>query len=170
MDKTVKLFDEWNKEKKNIEHSNIKTKRVSIWEIWICKIWINIGSEISKDDSFQRPVLIIWNYLWGDLVSIIPLSTKYNKNYKSFYIKIENHTKFWLNKPSYLCINQIRTISIKRLIKKINNTKIKWKYKKVLPINFIKEVIKSTFELYIPQQQAGGGTFKMSTTNNYTQN
>jgi len=150
MQKTPKLFDQRNKEKKTIEFSKKKRKRVNIGEIWICKIWINIGSEISKDWKHQRPVLIISNYLWWDLVLVTPMTTKYNKNYEKNLFKITDYQKFWLNKQSFCILNQTKTISIKRLIKKINNITVAWNYITKVPQNIltkIKNLIKEVFYL-----------------------
>jgi len=57
MEKTIELFDSWNKQKKFIEFYKKKIKIVKTWEIWISKVWINIWSEVSKDWEFSRPVL-----------------------------------------------------------------------------------------------------------------
>jgi mRNA-degrading endonuclease toxin of MazEF toxin-antitoxin module len=116
---------------------------VKSWEIWIMKIWINIWSEVSKDDNFTRPVLILSNFLWWDLVWIIPFTTKYNKNYDKFLYEFKNYKKYWLNFKSYLLLNQFKTVSIKRLERKINNKPYKWNNIPLLDIeemNLIKEV------------------------------
>lgn len=95
MKKTNELFNIWNVEKQKIDFSKkINRKRVNVGEIWLCKIGVNIGSEISKDDKFQRPVLVIANFLGGDLVAIIPMSTKYNEQYKKFYFEVPEFEKY----------------------------------------------------------------------------
>ncbi|MFA6090912.1 MAG: type II toxin-antitoxin system PemK/MazF family toxin [Candidatus Gracilibacteria bacterium] len=125
MQKTEELFNIWNDEKQKIDFSKkINRKRVNIGEIWICKIGVNIGSEISKDEKFQRPVLIISNFLGGDLVAILPMSTKFNEKYKEFYLEIENFENYGLNQKTYLLLNHFKTISTKRLVKRINNITI----------------------------------------------
>ncbi len=145
MKKTKEVFDNWNKQKQFIEFFKKKNKSVEIWEIWMTKVWVNIWSEISKDWEFSRPVLIILNYLWWDLIGIIPFTTQYNDNYDKYLLLFENYKDYWLNKKSYLVLNQFKIISIKRLERKIN---AKYYKNKRIPrvnkkqINFIKEKLK----------------------------
>jgi len=139
MEKTKKLFDDWNDKKQDLDFLWNWFKRTIIWEIWICNIWVNIWSEISKDKNFQRPVLIFTKSLWWDLVWVIPFTTKYNKNYSKYLIKIENYKKFWLDYESYLSINNFKIISKKRLVKKINNFK-REKYRQLFSDKFIKKI------------------------------
>ncbi len=147
MEKTKELFDEWNKQKFFIEKYKNKRKFVNIWEIWIIKIWVNIGSEISKDWFFTRPILIMSNFLWWDLVWVIPFTTQYNSNYSEYLLELENFEKYWLNKKSYLVLNQFKIVSMKRLTRLLNSTK-SWKQKvskeKISEIQeyYIKTVIK----------------------------
>jgi len=147
MEKTKKLFDDWNDNKKILEFSWKVNKKVQIWEIWVCNIWINIWSEISKDWKFLRPVLIVNNYMWWDLVSIIPITTKFNKNYSSFLLKVKNHYKLWLSKESYFSLNNFKTISKKRLVYKINNTYKLKKYFKLVNKRLIEKLLDSILEL-----------------------
>ncbi len=134
MKKTKEEFDLWNEEKKKLEFSSSKIKKVKRWEIWLAKIWINIGSEISKDGAFERPVLVVSNHMWWDLVWIVPITTKYNKNCGQFLLKIQNYEKYWLNKQSYLCLNHFKMISAKRLIFRLNWF-YRWNNKKSLVLN-----------------------------------
>ena len=147
MQKTKELFDEWNDKKKDINLLWDGFKKVVIWEIWVCNIWINIGNEISKDWDFLRPVLIVGNYMWGDLVSIIPFTTQYNKKYSKFLLKIKNHYKIWLSKESYLSLNNFKTISKKRLEYKINNTYKINRYFKLVNKNFINIILEKIINL-----------------------
>ena len=57
MHKTPELYNIWNEEKKKLELHE-KPKITHIGEIWLMKIGVNIGNEISKDTHFMRPVLI----------------------------------------------------------------------------------------------------------------
>lgn len=130
MQKTEELFKLWNKEKQDIEKYS-KIKRVKIWEIWLAKIWVNIWSEISKDWKFLRPVLITKNYIWWDLVYVFPISTKYNEKYEKYLLKLIKYNKFWLDYESYILLNQFKSISVKRLVKRLNWFN-RWTYKKRL--------------------------------------
>ena len=119
MKKSEELFNRWNNEKIFIDKF-WKIKRVKNGELWVAKIWVNIWSEISKNWDFVRPVLVVRNHMWGDLISIIPITTKYNDNYSKFLLEIKNYGKYWLSKKSYLSLNNFKTISCKRLVYKIN--------------------------------------------------
>jgi mRNA-degrading endonuclease toxin of MazEF toxin-antitoxin module len=90
------------------------------------KIWVNLWSEVSKDNNFTRPVLVISNFLWWDLVWIIPFTTKYNERYSKFLYELVDYDKYWLNEKSYLLLNQFKTVSIKRLDRLLNNKPYKW--------------------------------------------
>ncbi len=120
MKKTDEIFDLWNGKKKNIE-KEISKKIVKKRQIRLYYVWINIGNEESKDTPFIRPCLIVNNYFRWDLILIIPMTTKINKNLKDIYYQID-WTKYWLNKTSYALCNQIKVISKKRLIRKLNDT------------------------------------------------
>ncbi len=136
MNKTKCIFDAWNTEKQHID-IKWKFKRIKVWEIWLCKIWINIWWEISKDWKFSRPVLVVSNKLWWDLVWVIPITSIYNENNLNSLCKIENHEKYWLNRKSFLILNQFKIISLKRLEMKFN-----WYYRsdRFLPLISLNKV------------------------------
>lgn len=119
-----KSFDDRNEEKKEIHH-NWKLKWVKVWQFWLCKIWMNIGNEMSKwyDFNFQRPVLIVSTFIWWDLVWVIPCSTQPAKNQdmKQFVILFKEWKEHWLDRETNFIINQFRVISIKRLKRLIND-------------------------------------------------
>lgn len=124
MEKTVDLFNSWNKEKINIDNNDKHNLKVKKRQFWLCKIWVNIWSEISKDNKFIRPVLILnTNYRW-DLILVLPLTSSININFKEFYVKID-WKNYWLDKDSYILLNQIKVISKKRLVRKLNDKKNK---------------------------------------------
>jgi len=136
MNKTKSIFDAWNTEKQNI-NLKWKFKRIKVWEIWLCKIWVNIWWEISKDWKFSRPVLVTSNKLWWDLVWVIPLTSIYSEFNKKYLLELESYDKYWLDKKSYLILNQFKIISLKRLGRKLN-----WYYRlnKFLPLISINKV------------------------------
>lgn len=119
MKKTDVIFDLWNGKKKNIEKETSK-KIVKKRQIRLYYVWINVWNEESKDNPFIRPCLIVNNYFRWDLVLIVPMTTKINTNLKDIYYQID-WTKYWLNKTSYVLCNQIKVISKKRLIRKLND-------------------------------------------------
>ncbi|MDD3262218.1 MAG: type II toxin-antitoxin system PemK/MazF family toxin [Candidatus Absconditabacteria bacterium] len=120
MKKTDVIFDLWNGKKKNIEKETSK-KIVKKRQIRLYYVGINVGNEESKDNPFIRPCLIVNNYFRGDLVLIVPMTTKINTNLKDIYYQIDG-TKYGLNKTSYVLCNQIKVISKKRLNRKLNDT------------------------------------------------
>jgi len=119
MEKTEEVFELWNNEKQKID-LKWKIKRVKVWEIWLCKIWINIWWEISKDWMFARPVLVVSSKLWWDLVWVIPVTSVNNENSFNYLLEIDNYEKYWLDRKSYLVLNQFKTISLKRFVRKLN--------------------------------------------------
>ncbi len=119
MEKTKEVFDNWNQQKQIIDLKG-KCKRVKAGEIWLCKIWVNIWWEISKDWKFSRPVLVVSNKLWWDLVWVIPLTTVYRRENDKYLLELENYKKYWLKKKSYLLLNQFKILSLKRLERKLN--------------------------------------------------
>lgn len=119
MEKTQELFDNWNNEKKRIEFWHSK-KIVKIWQIRMSKIWVNIGNEISKDLTFQRPILILKTGIWGDLVTAVPLTSKFNENFKDCLYLLENSEKYGLDSVSYCILNQCKIMSKKRLTRLVN--------------------------------------------------
>lgn len=104
-------FDIWNNLKKKIS-----TDRESIFcnpkEIWWCFLGKNIGSEQDgKNYSFERPVLII-KIFNQDLCRIIPLTSRFRND--------SNHVGIhYLEKDASIIISQMKTISTKRLSRKI---------------------------------------------------
>ncbi len=112
-----KEFDLWNENKKILDIKEFKNIKCDRGEIWICKIGENIGNEISKDNPFIRPILIINSFLNGDLILMFPLTTKYSKTYSQFLFKIDK--EIGLRYDSYIMLNQIRAISKRRLIRRV---------------------------------------------------
>jgi mRNA interferase MazF len=106
----TKNFDGWNEIKKYIQSEKRKVYFRS-GEIRWCSIGVNIGSEIDgKGNSYTRPVLIL--HVIGPLLAlVIPLTTK-NK-------KIPGYYNFdFQGKIMTLCINHIKIISSKRLLRR----------------------------------------------------
>lgn len=149
MEKTIELFDSWNKQKKFIEFYKKKIKIVKPWEIWISKVWINIWSEVSKDWEFSRPVLVISTRLWWDLVWVIPFTTKYNQNYKKYLLEFNDFEKYWLTQKSYIILNQFKIMSLKRLDRKLNDTKKNSIHYPLVDEDILKDISKKLIEIVI---------------------
>jgi len=117
MEKTKDLFLKWWEKKFKIDNSQNKYK-VHKRQFWLYSVWVNIWNEESKDNNFLRPCLILNNYFKWDLILIIPLTSNYNEFLNDIYYKIE-WQKYWLDRDSYLLLNQFKVISKKRLIRRI---------------------------------------------------
>ena len=77
-EKFIKQFDDWSKQKKNLERQN-KKPTIREGEIWWCAIGANVGIEISgKGSGFSRPVLIL-KKLSSDGFIGVPLTSKIKK-------------------------------------------------------------------------------------------
>jgi len=98
-------YSNWNSKKMELQKSNIKY-HVKKRQFWLYYVWLNIWNEESKQEPFLRPCLVINNYLKWDLILIVPLTTKYNKNLDDIFYKIE-WKKYSLDKDSYLLFKSI---------------------------------------------------------------
>lgn len=107
-----KDFDKWNILKKKIENTNLKIF-ANQREIWWCHIGINVGSELcGKNNFFERPILVI-KVFNKNTIKIIPLTSKEKQG--KYYFKLNFN-----NIKSYASLSQIKTISTKRLSRKIS--------------------------------------------------
>lgn len=108
-----KDFDEWNIEKKLAERSD---KQIVFYEreVWWYIAGLNIGVEIDgKHEFFLRPCIIARKFN-KDMALIVPTTTQ-NKDNK-YYYKVSGTEDRNYN----TCLSQIRTISSKRLFRKID--------------------------------------------------
>lgn len=108
---------------------NISLKKGQIW--WF-NVWINVWKEIWKSSPFLRPCLIVSNNCWIWLIWVFPIYWWLKYDNKHIY-KFNDYKKYWLNKESVVLLNHFKTISIKRLVKKIND-------KSWLPLVYKKEL------------------------------
>ncbi len=111
----MKDFDVWNKEKKYIENK-VVNRDLFFYprEIWWCSAGLNIGVESDgKNENFERPMLIIKKFN-ADMVWVLPLTTKEKQN--KYHYKLEHETI-----KSWVILSQIKTISTKRLLRKIGS-------------------------------------------------
>jgi len=146
MEKNKEIFDLWNEKKKEVD-LKWKIKRVKVWEIWLCKIGINIWWEISKDWKFLRPVLITSNKLWLDLVWVIPLTSVYNEFNSNYLLELDYYERYWLDKKSYLVLNQFKIISLKRFTRKLNGYYRLNTFLPLVPVNKIKYYLNKYFSI-----------------------
>lgn len=135
------VFDIWNEDKKKLQ--KIDTKSIpNVWEIWMYKAWVNLGNEISREQPFMSPCIVLNNFVGWDLILIVPLTSK--KHNGRFEIELIEYKSYGLYQQSYVLINQIKPISKKRLIYKINARK-EWDIRIKLVSNSVLETIKLAY-------------------------
>ena len=106
-----KNFSEWSNLKRSI-HGRDRIFRFREREIWWCALGINIGVEIDgKNEAFERPVLII-KRINKDSALVIPLTRKEGPASPPLSIN---------GRRSFVKISQLRTVSSKRLLRKIES-------------------------------------------------
>lgn len=126
-----KDFDEWNIKKKKIDSSDYKEKKFKEGEIWWCSAGLNIGHEIDgKHMTFERPFYILKKCSETMCIGI-PCTTKIKQGKFCYFLKIMNW-EFILN------FSQIKSISTKRLLRKMTNVSTR-----------IESDIKDKFIIYI---------------------
>ena len=107
----TKRFDDWNERSKQLDSLEL----VGFFrerEIWWCALGINIGSEQNGTSAtFERSVLVI-RKIRKDLLLVIPFTTKIAEHPHRMYSESTGT-------PSQLLLDQIRTVSSKRLVRKI---------------------------------------------------
>lgn len=112
-----KDFDDWNKEKKQLEVKGYESLPFHEREIWWCSIGINLGDEQDgKNDLFERPVLIVKKFS-RRLAWVLPMSTKPKEG-------IYYHQLNYDNRTFVVILSQLRLVSTKRFrrfIRKISS-------------------------------------------------
>jgi mRNA interferase MazF len=108
---TQKDFDGWNRLKKQLDARETEVY-VNVREIWWCSFGLNIGTELyGKHELFERPVLVMKVYNRNTL-KIVPL-TSHGQVSKYYSLVILGTME------SYASLTQSKTISTKRLSRKI---------------------------------------------------
>ena len=125
----MKNYNDWHKRKTDIEnHSNEKLFRER--DVWWCSLGQNIGFEQDgKNKKFERPVLVLKKFNKAIYLGV-PLTTKKKENKFHFKIAITN-------KDSFAILSQIRLLSSKRLIRRIeriNKTSVEQVRDKVIGV------------------------------------
>jgi len=107
----MKNFDQWNIAKKHI-HENKHVVYAHPREIWWCALGLNVGAEIDgKNDTFERPVLVMRVYNLETLL-VLPLTSKPRSDTFHAEVKMDDRT-------TWVKLTQTRVISSKRLIRKV---------------------------------------------------
>ena len=105
-----KDFDSWNIKKKQIHRNLFRIAHTR--EVWWCSLGVNVGFEQDdKHEFFERPVLIL-RVFNKEMIWILPVTSTIKES-PFYYDFIFNDLK------QSVMITQIRTISSKRLRRKI---------------------------------------------------
>lgn len=108
----IKDFNGWNIQKQYI-NDTAKELFFNEREIWWCALGVNVGAEIDgKNGKFERPALIL-KYLNKDTALVLPLTTKGKED--PFHVQLQTSKM-----TSFAKISQIKVISYKRLLRKID--------------------------------------------------
>ena len=111
----VKEYVKWNTYKQTLDQKEFASL-FSTREIWWCALGVNIGSEEDgKNESFERPILIL-KKVNGDRVLAIPITSKIANYRNRMNISL-------LGGESQLLFAQMRTVSTKRLLRRIQRVK-----------------------------------------------
>ena len=127
-------FDSWNVQKKK---ANSTERNILFYEreIWWVKLGLNIGAEINgRHELFLRPVIIIRKFN-KDMCLAVPTTTQ-DKTNKYYFDVLGVEAKAYK-----ACLSQVKTISSKRLFRKIDTIN-KDDYNKLL--NKVCQTIKGT--------------------------
>jgi len=106
-----KNFDKWNEVKKST-HFVGETVKAHQREIWRVSFGVNIGVEIDgKHNSYERSAIILRRFN-DDMIWVVPVTSQKKKS--PFYLEfiLEGKT-YWA------ALTQLRTVSTKRLLRKI---------------------------------------------------
>lgn len=108
-----KDFDSWNKEKKIVDRKTINQNLFfREREIWWCSTGLNVGVEADgKNENFERPMLIIKKFN-SEMLWILPLTSREGNIKYHFRLSHGDIT-------SYAILSQIKTISTKRLLRRV---------------------------------------------------
>lgn len=115
-DKTSEVFNKWNRLKIRIHNSEdyLFPKKGEIW-------WISIGQNIDietngKNYSFERPVVVIKVF---NSLSVLVAPTTSKVKHGKYFINFINDK----NKQNSINMSQIRSVSVKRFLRKIGEMK-----------------------------------------------
>jgi mRNA-degrading endonuclease toxin of MazEF toxin-antitoxin module len=148
MEITPELYESWNQKKQELQFAKTKWKLVHPGEFWICNIGVNIGSEISKDEYFQRPVLVLGTHLWWDMIMVVPCSKQHREwPLSQYYIPFPEFADYGLNQHTYFVMNQVKLMSRKRLVKLINNISKHGRDIPILPMSKRNELLEIYYQI-----------------------
>lgn len=87
-------------------------------DLWMC----DLGKNEAGVQSGYRPVFIVSNdknNMYSSTVNVIPLTTKINKRNLPIHIQVWDYEKYGLDAPSTIMVEQITTVNMNNLDRKI---------------------------------------------------
>jgi len=112
-------FTEWTKLKIKIHIAATKPVYFKEREIWWASLGANIGFEQDgANEQFERPVLVLKKFN-KDTLWVVPLTRAQMTNQKKDAFKIYYYALDQKGEDSFVILSQIRTISSKRLRRKM---------------------------------------------------
>ncbi len=103
-------------------YKNNATKRPKCGEIWMCNLPMKGGSI----QGGYRPVFILSNDMnntYAPTINAIPLTSKMNKRKLPVHVEIWNYQEYGLKEPSTMLVEQIMTIGMGNLDKRVGTVK-----------------------------------------------
>jgi len=102
-----KNFDDWNREKQNLETAAPNSLPFHERDIWWCSIGVNLGDEQDgKNDLYERPILVVKKFN-AKLAWVLPMTTKEK-------LGIYYHSLEYEGKTYAVILSQLRLVSVKR--------------------------------------------------------
>lgn len=112
MREILEQFVAWTKLKFRLHTAPNRIVYFKEREIWWASLGVNIGTEQNgKNETFERPVLVLKKFNL-DLLWILPMTSQAKEG--KFYFATE-----YDREKSFIILSQIRTISQKRLLRKV---------------------------------------------------
>lgn len=102
----------------NKYQNNNTDSRPRCGEIWMC----NLSTKGGSVQNGYRPVFILSNdknNTYSTTLNIIPITTKMNKRKLPVHVELWEYEKYGLKAPSTMLIEQIMTINVENLDRKI---------------------------------------------------
>ncbi|GLH58675.1 MULTISPECIES: type II toxin-antitoxin system PemK/MazF family toxin [Helicobacter] len=113
-----KLFDEWNKQKKNT-NKLAPHKVIPGYIYWVC-VGYNVGCEVyGKSTSFTRPVLVL-RVLANKLFLGVPLSSKIHKKEMPYHHLFRDSREEGIGVEQVALLHQIRIFDARRRRNKVS--------------------------------------------------
>lgn len=117
MGEFLKRFFEWSQIKTAL-HQWPKVVRCKEREIWWVHLGVNVGDEEDgKNDSFERPAIIVKKFYGGKILWMIPLTTA--KREGDYYFGTRYLHSSGNEIHQFAMIPHLRAISQKRLVRKL---------------------------------------------------